>query len=505
MKYKTWGSDDSGTSSGELVVVEGTTEEFAQYTQQRLIQYAYHIATLRRQKHVARRTEMNLLPHMIAGSMDFSENMKLNVARNETQSAHWRTEGATLFICVMQHLCLDTWNDKVSSIRAGAAVSIETTGGIVPGVVMKEYDRDSTDNTLQVGLTESGNRSVLVSRTSVHVRTLITTPIVVVSDDKHHDTYFVQHFMHVHIHGPNGWFAQQSAEFRSTHTEFHWASDGAASHFKQANTILSTHQLREENNIDRLTWTFGCPGHGKGVWDGLGGTIKHTCTRHMKKMDLTIKTASEFFNLVVELFDSEEARCRYGRRKDIQCNKWYIYYTNAADTDKLRPASSDSYETKIDSIVGFPQSIGSRRVFYYEPLGVSKTVNDVIYRQMAMRINGCFCSACSSTVGSSGDTQSKNRRPRQPLLPTLDPFIKDCILGESWDYQQMRQKRVPRLSNSDLEAHTDAVPIDSVAEAVVADTTTDHLCWAQCDSCEISNLRSVMHLKNHGLKQLCLF
>lgn len=86
-------------------------------------------------------------------------------------------------------------------------------------------------------------------------------------------------------------------------------------------------------------------------------------------------------------------------------------------------------------------------------------------------------------ISPAGDTQSKNRRPRQPLLPTLDPFIKGCILGESWDYQQMRQKRVPRLSNSDLEAHTDAVPIDSVAEAVVADTTTDHLCWAQCDSC----------------------
>jgi hypothetical protein len=23
-----------------------------------------------------------------------------------------------------------------------------------------------------------------------------------------------------------------------------------------------------------LTWSFGCPGHGKGVWDGLGGLVK---------------------------------------------------------------------------------------------------------------------------------------------------------------------------------------------------------------------------------------
>lgn len=31
-----------------------------------------------------------------------------------------------------------------------------------------------------------------------------------------------------------------------------------------------------ESGLRGVCWDFGCPGHGKGPWDGLAGTIKRT-------------------------------------------------------------------------------------------------------------------------------------------------------------------------------------------------------------------------------------
>jgi hypothetical protein len=54
-------------------------------------------------------------------------------------------------------------------------------------------------------------------------------------------------------------------------------SDGAASHFKQKYTIQFLCKLYASTNFQRIIWNFGCPGHGKGVWDGIGALVSKTC------------------------------------------------------------------------------------------------------------------------------------------------------------------------------------------------------------------------------------
>ncbi|CAF4595001.1 unnamed protein product [Rotaria sp. Silwood2] len=50
-------------------------------------------------------------------------------------------------------------------------------------------------------------------------------------------------------------------------------SDGAASQFKQRFHFRNLVQIANEHNID-LSWHFFATSHGKGVVDGIGGTVK---------------------------------------------------------------------------------------------------------------------------------------------------------------------------------------------------------------------------------------
>lgn len=51
-------------------------------------------------------------------------------------------------------------------------------------------------------------------------------------------------------------------------------SDGAAGHFKQKSTLFYLADLSTQYPLVAFSWSFTAPGHGKGVWDGLGGIVK---------------------------------------------------------------------------------------------------------------------------------------------------------------------------------------------------------------------------------------
>ena len=57
-------------------------------------------------------------------------------------------------------------------------------------------------------------------------------------------------------------------------------SDNAAQHFHSVKAMYWLSHLPSTFGwIDRVYWAFGCPGHGKGPWDGIGALIK-TMLRH---------------------------------------------------------------------------------------------------------------------------------------------------------------------------------------------------------------------------------
>lgn len=59
-------------------------------------------------------------------------------------------------------------------------------------------------------------------------------------------------------------------------------SDNATSHFKSKEMLYYWSQRLEEVDFLRLAWVeFGCPGHGKGPWDGLGAMVKTKVSRDL--------------------------------------------------------------------------------------------------------------------------------------------------------------------------------------------------------------------------------
>jgi len=56
--------------------------------------------------------------------------------------------------------------------------------------------------------------------------------------------------------------------------QFSWYaihSDNASQHFKCSKTLhWFSNLLSTRTWITKATYSFGCPGHGKGVWDGIG-------------------------------------------------------------------------------------------------------------------------------------------------------------------------------------------------------------------------------------------
>ena len=97
---------------------------------------------------------------------------------------------------------------------------------------------------------------------------------------------------------------------KETFFGWHMHSDNAASHFKSSKTMHYVSSLPSRlaswaaGVLDaagqpmsfRVFWEFGAPGHGKGVWDGIGAWMKRTVRQdivdHRPPVLPTIKTAA---------------------------------------------------------------------------------------------------------------------------------------------------------------------------------------------------------------------
>ena len=113
---------------------------------------------------------------------------------------------------------------------------------------------------------------ILYGIEKINMRKMITVPHVVVSAYKGHDSLFVKCYLDELIFGPKEWL-QSQIEFlglKERVREVHIDSDGAASHFKNKDSLLSITDFQVKNCLDRLTWTFG----GTRSWQGYLGQVR---------------------------------------------------------------------------------------------------------------------------------------------------------------------------------------------------------------------------------------
>jgi len=73
-------------------------------------------------------------------------------------------------------------------------------------------------------------------------------------------------------------------------------SDGASSQFKQR-YLFSNLYLWEQKYEITLAWIFFATSHGKGVVDGLGGTVKRSVWRHVRSGQSHVTTPMSFHDV----------------------------------------------------------------------------------------------------------------------------------------------------------------------------------------------------------------
>ena len=284
----------------------------------------------------------------------------------------------------MRYLSISVWNKPPIGLRRGQQVSVlhETTDG---GGNTYDYgevaaDQDVKSATISVRILKD-NKEYYIPCEHIKVREVISIPLIVVSDSKLHDTYFVRHFLSNTLLGPDGWLSSQTREpgLSSRIKSIDICSDGAAAHFKQKGSI---HFLSSLNDFN-YSWVFGCPGHGKGTWDGLGGIVKNKTGKLIKANDLFLSSPYEVYKDIFDLFASEKAQARFHANPKTVIKEWKILWL--PDIDIIRPKINGISENQISDLKAF-HGVGTRGLFSFR----------VLHRDgFSVRLSGCHCSYCN--------------------------------------------------------------------------------------------------------------
>jgi hypothetical protein len=173
------------------------------------------------------------------------------------------------------------------------------------------------------------------------------------------------------------WWADNFAEpIHSVHIH----SDNAGQHFKSNKTLNFLSRLGEKLGVP-VTWSFGCPGHGKGPWDGVGGMFKRVLRRDtldtMSIYHCVLKTYADVARALRKRF------CHVGWEKahDIESNftvnKVVVHEAGIGEIE--RPVVDEEF----DSIDGIQKSFGFRALRH----GV-----------VLQRWFDCWCPTCMSVT-----------------------------------------------------------------------------------------------------------
>ena len=141
--------------------------------------------------------------------------------------------------------------------------------------------------------------------------------MVIISDDLDHTKYSIFVFMQ-HI------FQTIRAKFPSVES-INVFSDGPTSQFKQRFLFSNLHYWEQDHDIS-IIWNFFATSHGKGVVDGIGGTIKRAVWRHIRSEKSHITTPQEYSALAKQLCPNVQVQFVAKSEIDQQCTfldtKW---------------------------------------------------------------------------------------------------------------------------------------------------------------------------------------
>ena len=146
-----------------------------------------------------------------------------------------------------------------------------------------------------------------------------------ISDDRKHDTHFVQHCFLLH----HQWLKDQGLVFNK-----HWVwSDGAASQFKAARPFYFVARYFKLTAV-QMSWNFSASGHGKGEHDGAGAVVKRALTNEQLKSDgATLKNAGDVVRFLQETMPESN---NHGPRGKCHTRRMF-WEIKLGDVDRSKP------------------------------------------------------------------------------------------------------------------------------------------------------------------------
>lgn len=142
----------------------------------------------------------------------------------------------------------------------------------------------------------------------------LSQSIVVVSDNLDHTKLSIYKFVDYVF----SWLKDKYSEIECINV----FSDGPSSQFKQR-YLFSNLFLFETSHEIKLTWNFFASSHGKGVVDGIGGTVKRTVWRHVKAGKVLVNTAQQFAVVAAEMNPS--VHIKFLSNEEIEKNSESLY------------------------------------------------------------------------------------------------------------------------------------------------------------------------------------
>ncbi|KAL7490471.1 hypothetical protein ACHAWT_000101 [Skeletonema menzelii] len=213
--------------------------------------------------------------------------------------------------------------------------------------VVQKYTKDEDGNETVTVKDAEGNITTL-TRSLLRHRKRHTICVAHLSDDKKHDRFAMQHYTEVELPWLEKYlrenFPNDFDDGCKHITRFHRHSDNAAQHFKNTGAIEFFTSLINIHGRDiskcKYVYSFGAPGHGKGCFDGIGGTFKNKVHQLIKSTKSSgqgvpgvesgyIGNVDEVFQALDHHFAGEDAKARRKASKNpIETYKFFLHKTS---------------------------------------------------------------------------------------------------------------------------------------------------------------------------------
>ena len=238
---------------------------------------------------------------MLKIDCDWAENFTIGQKRS-IQSEYWVDVQASLFITISKLLDSSLFEAKKGVLAAEQEVTVEIPGATDPfwaEVVSGEGEEEEAVYTVR---DEKGQDHV-VQRQYLRERKWGTVAFSGVTPDTKHDTYASQCFLKKTL---QWWEDHYVKTGKENINSVHIHSDNA-SHFKSRKSMHFLSQIKVLFAwVSWVTWSFGCPGHGKGPWDGFGGMLKRVMRRAIIDGGVVMRNGKDVYDFLVRRFCTEE-------------------------------------------------------------------------------------------------------------------------------------------------------------------------------------------------------